>query len=137
VRVAEYLDRPQMITRSGDNALELAEFDRWGEPLGESITRVLMGDLGALLGTDRVERWRNARHADVSVEVDVQRFDGPASGPVALVAHWRVRRGDDGVERISRISEPLNGSGHAAQAAAMSRALRELSREIVTALAAP
>ncbi len=138
IRIAEYLDRPQIVTRPGAHALEFAEFDRWGEPLSESVSRVLAANLGALLGTDRVQRhpWRDARSIEVRVELDVRRFDGPLAGPVELVTHWRVRRERDAVERISRLSEPLQGSGYDALAAAMSRVLHALSKEIATAIAA-
>ena len=84
IRLAAYLDRPQIVSRRGDHTLELAEFDRWAEPLDESITRVLMEDLGALLETDRVQRHplRDVGKVDVQLELDVQRFDGPTAGPV-------------------------------------------------------
>lgn len=138
VRLASYLDRPQMVTRRGENALDLAEFDRWAEPLDESITRVLLADLAAVLGTDRIQRhpWRGPRTVEVQLDLDVQRFDGPAEGPVELVASWRLRRGPRWVERVSRIAEPHEGSGYAAQAAAMSRALARLAREIGQAVPA-
>ena len=137
IRIAEYLDRPQIVTRPGAHALEFAEFDRWGEPLSESVSRVLAANLGALLGTDRVQRhpWRDARGIDVRVELDVRRFDAPLAGPVELEAHWRLRRDRDALERISRFREPLQGSGYDALAAAMSRALNALSKQIATAIA--
>lgn len=137
IRIAEYLDRPQMVTRPDPYRLRLAEFDRWGEPLAESITRALIGNLGPLLGTAHVERppFRNVRAIDLELDLDVRRFDGPDAGPVDLVAHWRLRRGREVVaERVTRLSEPLEGSGYAAQAAAMSRAIQRLSREIAAAV---
>ena len=136
IRLAEYLDRPQIVTRRGDFALDLAEFDRWGEPLDQSISRVLAENLGALLRTDRVQRhpWRDGRDIEVQVELDVRRFDGPAAGPVELVAHWRVRRGGALKQGISRVSEPLEAGGYDGLAAAMSRSLRALSREIAAAV---
>lgn len=137
IRLAEYLDRPQIVTRRGAFALDLAEFDRWGEPLRESISRVLAANLAALLGTERVERhpWRDARGIDAQVELDVRHFDGPVQGPIELVAHWRVRQAGGSTQRISRIREALEGSGYEAIAAAMSRGLSALSREIAEAVA--
>lgn len=136
VRLAEYLDRPQIVTRRSANALDLAEYDRWAEPLAASVTRVVVANLGAALRTDRVQEhpFRDARSVDVQVELDVQRFDGPTAGPVELVVHWRVRRGQAVVQRVSRLSEPIVGSGHEALAAAMSRALQRLCREIAAAV---
>jgi uncharacterized lipoprotein YmbA len=138
IRVAEYLERPQIVTRRGEFTLELAEFHRWGEPIEESISRVLAENLGALLRTSRVRRhpWRDGREVDVQVELDVRRFDGPAEGPVELVAHWRVRRGHESVEDVFRAREPLESSGYGAIAAAMSRSLQALSRDIAAAIRA-
>ena len=49
-----YLDRPQIVTRTGQNELRLAEFDRWAEPLTENVSRVLTEDLCKLLETEQV-----------------------------------------------------------------------------------
>lgn len=136
VRVAEYLERPLIATRTGEHGLDLAEFDRWAEPLDDGVARVLASNLGALLGSERVRRhpWRDGR-LDVEVIVDVRRFDGPREGPVELVAHWRMRRAGDVVERTTRLREPVEGGRYEDVVAAMSRALRELSREIARATA--
>ncbi len=138
IRLAQYLDRPQIVTRRGTHLLALAEFDRWGEPLDESISRVLAANLSALLRTSRVQRhpWRDGRGIELRVELDVRRFDGPLRGPVELVVHWRASRRDSRVARISHYSEPLEAEGYEALAAAMSRALRTLSWDIASAVAA-
>lgn len=137
VRLAGYLDRPQIVRRRGSYALQLAEFDRWAEPLGESITRVVMANLAAALGTDRVQRhpWRDSRAVDLEVQLDVLRFDGPPEGPVELEVLWRLRTPAGTRLNISRLREPLEGSGYEAQADAMSRALQRLCREIAGAAA--
>jgi uncharacterized lipoprotein YmbA len=134
IRIPAYLDRPQIVTRSGANALELAPFDRWGEPLQESVARVLATELARRLGTERVQRhpWRDAESVQVAVEVDVLRFDGPLGGPVALEARWTLRTGREAVQHASHITEAGNGGGYAEQAAAMSRALATLAREIAS-----
>lgn len=136
VRVAEYLDRPAIVTRTGETGVALAEFDRWAEPLDESIARVMAANLGALLGSERVRRypWRDGG-LDLELELDVWRFDGPQEGPVELEAHWRVRGAAGVVERTTRLREPVEGGGYGARVTAMSRALRELSREVARAIA--
>ena len=137
IRLAKYLDRPQIVTRRGAFALDLAEYDRWGEPLEQSISRVLAENLAALLGSDRVQRhpWRDGRGLELQVKLDVRRFDGPPRGPVELVAHWRLTRDGSSVERITRHSEALEGGGYERLAEAMSRALLALSREIAGEIA--
>jgi hypothetical protein len=135
IKVAEYLDRPQIVTRRSDHGIELAEYDRWGEPLSESISRVVAMNLGRLLGSERVMRhvWRES-DLDYRVAIDVRQLDGPVTGPVVLEAHWRVRQADGGVEQVTRIQEPVAGAGFDALAAATSRALFALSKEIAGAI---
>ena len=51
VKLPEYLDRSQIITRISPNALKVAAFDRWAEPLKSSFPRILMENLATLLNT--------------------------------------------------------------------------------------
>jgi uncharacterized lipoprotein YmbA len=136
IRAPGYLDRPQIVTRSTDNQIQLAEFDRWGEPLRESVSRVLAANLGRLVGTERVQRhpWRASRDVEIAVEVDVERFDGERGGSVVLDANWRLRSEGAPVQRAAHIVEETRGGDYADLAAAMSRALARLSTEMATAV---
>jgi uncharacterized lipoprotein YmbA len=138
IRMPVYLDRPQIVTRGADSQLVLAEFDRWAEPLEESVGRVLAADLARRLGTDRVQRhpWRASRAVELAVEVDVVRFDGRRGEAVVLEAHWRLRSEDALVQRVSRIEEATQDDGYAELASAMSRALSTLSAEIANGVTA-
>lgn len=51
VRVAAFLDRPQVTTRRAGNAVSFDEFVRWAEPLSNGVTRVLRSNFATLLGT--------------------------------------------------------------------------------------
>jgi uncharacterized protein len=134
VRVPDYLDRPQIVTLSG-NRVEVADFDRWAGAIENDIARVLVEDLSALLPAERffVTGW-SARQSALSyrVEVLVERFEGPLQGPVSLRARWFVFAPDrrPPLARSSRISERVSGSGYGALVEAMSRALEGLSRVI-------
>src|SRR5271157_1862130 len=44
VRIPDYLDRPQIVIRSGKNELKLSEFDRWAGSLESDVSRVLVDD---------------------------------------------------------------------------------------------
>ena len=138
VTLPAYLDRPQLVTRTGQDALDLAEFDRWAEPLKVGIPRVLGDNLAALLGTNRVSvfPWGKAQTARYQVVVDVTRFEGKAGGTVVLGARWRIL-GSDGAELLVKqatITEAAGAAGSAALVAAMNRALGALSRDLAAAL---
>ncbi|BFR48919.1 PqiC family protein [Nitratidesulfovibrio sp. HK-II] len=93
VNVASYLDRPQIVTREGDGVrLGLAEFDRWAEPLAESLPRVLAEDVSRSLGGEHVLVFPGVKadDADIRVTVDVIRLDGSLGGTVVLDAWWAL-----------------------------------------------
>jgi uncharacterized protein len=133
VSLPGYLDRLQIVTRRGAQ-LDMAEFDRWGEPLSEGVPRAIAAYLAALLQTERVVvfPWPGVRTIEHQVVVDVTRFDGVVGGDVLLEARWRVLGPDrkELVLRSSAVHEATGASGYPALVAAMSRSLGALSREI-------
>lgn len=144
VTLPDYLDRPQIVTRSNANTVRIADFDSWVSPLTTMFQRVLVDNLALLLGTDDLVSLpqRRAVRLAYQVEVDVNRFDADATGRAVLDARWYVygRDGDQLVQRgRSTITEATAGAGdYEAIAAAMSRALGAMSEEIAEAiLAAP
>ena len=54
VNVEPYLDRPQIVTRGAGHKLKLSEFNRWAEPLKDSISRVIIVNLSNMLESTRV-----------------------------------------------------------------------------------
>ena len=133
IGMPEQLDRPQIVTRVGENMLHLAEFDQWGAPLQENFTQVLAQNLGILVPTDRVVvfPWPTASPLDYEVAVDVAQFEGSLSGNCSLIAHWAVlRRGAN--------TPPVTGTSNHREPAGDSYAtlVAALSRDIATALKA-
>ena len=49
VKVAAYLERPQIATRISGDELAYAEYDRWAGPLKDNISDVLVEDVSGLL----------------------------------------------------------------------------------------
>jgi uncharacterized lipoprotein YmbA len=135
VRVPGYLDRPQIVTSSG-NQIDVADFDRWAGSIEDDIALVLVENLSARLPAERffITRWP-APHLSLScrIEVRVERFEGPRQGPVSLRAQWYAFAPDGRLllNRSSSISAPVTGGGdYGALVEAMSRALDDLSRGI-------
>ncbi len=141
ISLPELLNRPQIVTRTSANEVQLAGFSQWAEPLEQSIPRVLSEDLARLTGTDRVAvyPWPTQLKVDLMVEIAIVRFEGDADGEVSLVARWRLLR-SDGSElhslRASSHTESAADRSTEAVVAAMSRALGALSRDIASAIEA-
>jgi hypothetical protein len=141
VRLPEYLERPQLVTRSGDNRLQLDEFHQWGGNLARDLTRVMAENLSLLLGSDAVVAAPHTLRVrpDYRVEVEVLRFERAGDARVHLTAKWWLQRGADGAPLSSPTtalaSEPLPAAaGVELTVAAMSGVYGELSRVIAQAV---
>ena len=141
VALPEHLDRPQMVTRIGENRFILAEFDRWAEPLVRSFPRVLAENLSTLLSTDRVVviPRKTSKPIDYKITIDVIRFDGVLGKDASLIARWAIL-GADGNEIVpmkkSSFVVKTRREDYEGLVAAMSEAVGELSREIASVIRA-
>ncbi|MGH7931675.1 MAG: PqiC family protein [Candidatus Binataceae bacterium] len=136
ITLPPYLDREEMVTRVAPNQVQISERDFWAAPLQKSFVEVLSEDLSTMLDGARIVAfpWYASTALDYAVAVSVTRFEGQANGAL-LTANWTVK---DAVganvvyHGQSNIVEPI-GQGESA-AAALSRALGTLSRQIATAI---
>jgi uncharacterized lipoprotein YmbA len=138
VTIPDLVDRPQIVTRVSGNEVALNEFARWGEPLRSGVATAIAGDLGRLLGSERVsmssqtvagtESWR--------VRVDIVQFDSMPGEAVAVDALWTVHVAGRTTLLTGRstVREPVSGAGYDALVAAHSRALATVSRDIAAAI---
>lgn len=92
LELPEYLDRPQMVTRSGTNSVEIHEFERWAEPLEEGVSRVLTDSLADLLRHKQISiySWRSQLKADFRLGLTLTRFEGAADGSITLAGIWAL-----------------------------------------------
>jgi uncharacterized lipoprotein YmbA len=139
VAVPEYLNRTQIVTRQGENQLQLGEFDRWAEPLGKNLSRVLVLNLSTLLSTDRIalHPWNRSTPIDYQVIVDVARFEAGGEGTASLLVRWSIVDAAERrtlVVRKSTFSDAIGSEGYEATVASMSRLAGALSREIAEAI---
>ena len=139
VTLAAYLDRPQLVTRMSPHEVKAAEFSQWAEPLKSNIARVIRENVSVLAGSEQVFLfpWRRSLRVDYQAVLDVLQFDAAPDGQVTLVAQWAVY-GENGKElrirRRSTIESQVSGDSYDAIAMSMSRALEELSKQIVEGL---
>jgi len=75
VTLPRYLERTNIVTRRGME-MEVAEFDRWAEPLSESVPRAIAANLATLLRTERIVvfPWSNTASIERQIVIDVIRF---------------------------------------------------------------
>ncbi|NKJ50101.1 hypothetical protein CIC12_25910 [Burkholderia sp. SG-MS1] len=140
VTIPDIVDRPQIVTRLGDNEVEVNEFARWAQPLSGDIGRVIAADLAVLLNSPQVSVY-DTTHDPLGVwhvRVDVMRFDSAPGRDVTVDVLWSVRPPAKGrtVSGRSVAREPVSGPGFEPMVAAHDRALASVSRDIAAALQA-
>jgi len=134
VKLPGALDRPQIARRLGPNQLEYAESERWAGPIDDMTRRVLSTDLRTRLpASTTMIADDSPTPADMTIAIEMSRFDADNEGRVALDASWEILDKNGkvvGVPRQQKIVEPVIGPDAAAVAAAMSRALAGLADNI-------
>jgi uncharacterized protein len=141
VNLPSYLDRRQIVTRSGQNEIILAEFDRWGGSLDEEITRLLVITLTRQLASKGISvvPWSSVNLANAPflyrIPVNLSRFDGAPGETIVLNASWGVLFKKDKEEnplviRESTITEVVGGNDYASLVVAMGKAVERLGKEI-------
>ena len=139
VTVPAVVDRPQIVVNVGPNQVRLEEFNRWAAPLQNNIARVVADNLVQMLGTPRVTLVGSvSADADYRAAIEVQSFQSAPGEAAILDAVWSVRRAKDGKAETGRttVRETVQEKGYDALAAAHSRAVARLSRDIAAAVAA-
>jgi uncharacterized lipoprotein YmbA len=147
VSLPDYLDRRQIVTRSGRNELVIAEFERWGGSLDNEITRALVADLADRLAPAHISvfSWQSlplqVMTTSYRVPVSISRFDGIPGDSVVLNARWGVFAKKETAEESllvndAAITEKVDGQSYDALVAAMQRALDRLGKEMADSIAA-
>jgi uncharacterized lipoprotein YmbA len=135
----KFLDRPQIVTRKSQNRLEVSEFHRWAGSFSEDFLRVLAENISILLPMSRVavHPWKDKFSPTHHIKLNVEQFDGQFGKHVILNVTWSVAKQkdeNDPVVKNSLIKEAVSTEDYEAIVAAKSRALAELSQEIVSVI---
>ena len=137
----EVVDRPQFVLGAGDaNRVTILEQQRWGEPLRAAIPQVLALDLERQLPAVRVTAAPQDTLPDGAWPLthDVQRFEPKPGDAVTIEIAWTLRRAGADASGVksgrATAREALAAGDYGGIAAAASRALATISRDIAVAL---
>jgi len=140
VSLPEYLDRSQLVSRSGANALVLDDDNRWGEPLADSLPRVLSENLSRYLPGGRVVTPEEARGQKVPYEyvVALDAYEPDGQGNAIMRGHWLLRdtrKGKVMAEGVIDERRPMASAKAPDAVAALNENLSDASRQIAEATA--
>lgn len=140
VNVPELIDQPRIVLQLAGNQVSLQEYQRWGSPVKAEVGRVIAANLQAALGASRVWTFQQAvlPEPEVQVLADVRRFESRLGEGVVIEVLWGIQRKGAAVRTGQTLAtEATDGADYNQLAAAHSRALAKVSREIATAIRAP
>ena len=86
------LDRRQIVTRTENNNIEMADFDQWAAPLKDNVIAVLSKNV-AILQSNMIIRpypWSVYGNMDYRVIIDITRFDTQRGKSANLEANWAI-----------------------------------------------
>src|SRR5690554_4201073 len=139
VRVAPFLDRPQLVTHDRAGGITLRERQRWAEPLDRGIQRVMVQNLTLLTGANtRNFPWTRTTIPDQALRLDVLDFNHDGAGSAVLEVSWvleDLKRHKLLATGRERFEHPLNGTEQNALAQAYSALLDSLATTIAVHLA--
>jgi uncharacterized lipoprotein YmbA len=133
--LAGYLDRSDIVLKNQGYTLTVNSQQRWAEPLGDMIGRIIAQDLTQRLPNSSVFDQSGAITAnpDARVEVDILNFDPTGDGTVTLNATYAIEQGSTHRPLASRhvsLTATPSGPGAANLAAAESSLLGSLADQI-------
>ncbi len=139
VNIPQYLDRPQIVTQDKNKMLFFAQFDRWGEFLDSSLTRVISENLTLMLPEVSLQMFPCNLTIPLKYQViiDIVQLDSSLDSGVYLVAQWSIiaRQNNQMLfTKRSEVSQVINKHSYSGLAEAISAASLSLSTEIAQAL---
>ena len=140
-----YLDRQQLVSRSGDGQIQMHRYHLWAEPLNSAISRVMAQNLGRLTNSLNIQPVENFVTLDYQslLEIRISRFEPDPGGRLVLECTWKIQPVSGGVGNTRSFSTAIQlSTGDAAvtparladRVAAMNEALARLAREIADSL---
>lgn len=138
-----YLDRQQLVSRSGEGELRMNTAHLWGEPLDVGIARVTSLNLARLTNSLNIQPVKNFVTLDYQtlLELRISRFEPDADGNVIFDGTWKLQpvSGPVATTRSFTTTVPISGPGdptgpQTARIRAMNEALARLAREIAKSL---
>lgn len=140
LRLAPYLDRPQIVTRTSAYQLHLADTAHWAEPLADNVLRTLAANLIELTGGAQILTfpWRSSQSPTHQISLRIEQFDSGPDDQARLRVFWTLRMQKGGPPEVSRLSTYtalVSGTDPEQRVAALSDALAEFSVDLAQALA--
>jgi uncharacterized lipoprotein YmbA len=140
-----YLDREQLVSRSGGGTLQMNNYHLWAEPLDAAISRVTAINLGRLtnsLNIQPVESFVTLDYQNL-LEIRISRFEPDTGGNVVLECTWKLQpvtgrvadtRTFQTMVPVSATDSAITSAALSGRVTAMNEALARFAREVARSL---
>lgn len=137
VSVPRYVDRPQIVLVDKDTSeLTVSEFNRWGEPLSFSITRVLADDISTYLPNALVKpKNYSMENFNYTVSVEINKFDSTLDKKASLDAWWTILKNGNIAARGRTTLSGVPAQGYDGVVNEQSKLLNEMAQQIAQKIA--
>jgi len=138
LRMPEYLNRSQMVMQGSGAEIIVDDFNRWAEPLTDSIHRVVASNLDVLLESAVVVPYPSSAVLDIDYRLigRFDRFTADQDGLVVLDAQWGIADSTGVVQlsprRVRFESQATRPDDPGSIAQAMSNVLAQFCRDIAS-----
>ncbi|MDA7084949.1 ABC-type transport auxiliary lipoprotein family protein [Pseudomonas sp. SA3-5] len=137
LKLADYLQRENLVQRELDDSLTLTQKIRWAGSLQDDVGQLLLRQLAGQLDTSRVALYpdRVGFSSEVQVVLSISRLDSGVQQPAVLEAQWRLLDAA-GVQRSSRVVrlQAKHTGAVIDQVRAQSALLQQLAGELASAI---
>ena len=144
VEVPAYLRSKSLVVRTGTNEIHFADFDRWGEPLDQGISRVMKEILSAAPNVESVALNSHGDDTlDYEVAIQILACEGVrlnnGNSSIRFAATWETRsvgKSATGAKRGAFTADPVawNGKDFGQLAEGLSKAIVAMSQALAADL---
>ena len=131
-----YIDRPQIVTKTESAELQLAEFNRWAEPMDAMFMRTLVENIKAITSSHLIHSypWSPNLEFDYRIHAKVIKFENNANGDALLAVHWQlINTSDQSIAKDihSEFNASAKDTSYPARVTALNDTLAQFAQEIV------
>jgi len=139
VKVAGYLDKSAIVSRTKDAKIIVSGYHAWAEPLSTSIPRIVASNLSTLLQKNNVIPfpWDMRNRPELQVQISVDQLDGIRGQSVTMEYRWFIYSNKEGKvlsEGREQLSQDLDSSSYEDYAKAINVLLTEASKTLAEKL---
>ncbi len=134
-----YINRPQIVTKTESAELQLAEFERWAEPIDEMFTRTLTENIKRLTESHYIYSypWSSNLEFTHRIYAKIIKFENNTNGDALLTVHWQITHENEESKLKTMHSEfnaDASDKSYSARVAALNDTLAQFAKEIVAQL---